>query len=373
MTSINSNINPRLIAFYLPQFHPILENNEWWGEGFTEWTNVGKAKKLFRGHEQPKVPSELGYYDLRMPEVRRKQADLARLHGIEGFCYWHYWFGNGKRLLETPFNQVLETKDPDFPFCLAWANDSWQAKLWNSEGVKINRTLQEQLYLGETDHINHFNTLLTSFKDPRYIRIHEKPIFLIYKPFDFPDVKEFISLWNFLAEKNGLSGIHFIAQTTDIEKYNQLIQMGFNSVNVVRLYDYFKYGISFKNRIFNYIRNRFFNYPSLHDYKHVSKYFSGNEDSKFNVFPSIIPNWDHTPRSGKGGLVYRNSTPELFRKHVNDILLKVHKKSRENNLVFIKSWNEWAEGNYMEPDLKNGRQYLEVLKDELLKFNKLNE
>jgi hypothetical protein len=363
-----SNI-PRLIAFYLPQFHPIKENNEWWGVGFTEWTNVGKAKKLFKGHEQPKVPSELGYYDLRMPEIKRQQAELAKLHGIEGFCYWHYWFGNGKRLLETPFNQIIETKDPDFPFCLAWANDSWQAKLWNSEGVKINRTLQEQLYLGDFDHINHFNTLLPSFLDSRYIRIENKPVFLIYKPFDFKDINKFIQLWNSLAEKNDMNGIHFIAQTNDIENYDALIKLGFNSVNVVRLYDYFKFGISFRKRVFNYIRKKLLNYPSVHEYQEVSKYFTGIEDNWDNVYPSIIPNWDHTPRSGKGGLVYKNSTPDLFRKHVKDIFNKVSNKEKENNLVFIKSWNEWAEGNYMEPDLNYGRQYLEVLKEELLKIN----
>ncbi len=368
MTTYNSKFSPRLIAFYLPQFHPIDENNKWWGVGFTEWTNVGKAKKLFPGHYQPKVPSELGYYDLRLSEVRKNQAELARMHGIEGFCYWHYWFGNGKRLLETPFNQVVETKDPDFPFCLAWANDSWQAKLWNSEGIKIDRTLQEQLYLGKNDHINHFNTLLPSFKDHRYIRINDKPIFIIYKPFDFIDIKEFFELWNSLAKENGINGIHFIAQTNDIENYDKLINMGFNSVNVVRLYDYFKFGFSLKDRLFHYIKKKLLNYPSVHNYSNVSKYFSGIEDSYENVYPSIIPNWDHTPRSGKGGLVYKNSTPELFRKHVKAVLQKVSKKHKENNLVFIKSWNEWAEGNYMEPDLKFGRKYLEVLKDEILNF-----
>jgi hypothetical protein len=359
----------RAIAFYLPQFHPIPENDEWWGAGFTEWTNVGKAKKLYRGHEQPKVPSELGYYDLRLAETRIKQAELAQLHGIEGFCYWHYWFGNGKRLLELPFNQVVESKEPNFPFCLAWANDSWQAKLWNSEGVKVNRTLQEQLYLGKIDQEEHFYALLSSFKDARYIRIDEKPIFVIYKPFDIPDIKEFISLWRSLAIDNGLQGLHFVAQTTDIINYDELLKLGFDSVNVVRLYDFFKYGISFYQRVINYINNKIFNKPTVFQYREVSKYFSGEEDSLANVFPSIIPNWDHTPRSGRGGLVYSKSTPDLFRIHLKHLFQRLRKKSRENNVVFIKSWNEWAEGNYMEPDLKYGRRYLEVLKEEIANFD----
>jgi lipopolysaccharide biosynthesis protein len=160
-----NNQPARILATYLPQFHPIPENDAWWGKGFTEWTNVGKAKPLFRGHYQPRVPADLGYYDLRLPEVRQQQADMAREYGVEGFCYWHYWFGKGKQLLERPFNEVLTSGKPDFPFCLSWANHSWQDKQFSKEGT--NRMLIEQQYPGEEDHMNHFHTLLPAFKDKR--------------------------------------------------------------------------------------------------------------------------------------------------------------------------------------------------------------
>ena len=158
-------MKPRLISFYLPQFYPTPENDEWWGKGFTEWTNVGRAKPLFKGHYQPKVPADLGYYDLRIPEVREQQADLAREAGIEGFCYWHYWFGNGKRLLDRVFREVVETGKPDFPFCLCWANESWHKKFWNMDGTTDKQILAEQVYEDEEGNTKHFYALLDAFKD----------------------------------------------------------------------------------------------------------------------------------------------------------------------------------------------------------------
>jgi lipopolysaccharide biosynthesis protein len=172
----------RSIAFYLPQFHPIKENNEWWGKGFTEWTNVGKARPLFKGHYQPRIPADLGYYDLRLDEVRVEQALMAKEFGIEGFCYWHYWFGNGRTLLERPFKEVLESGSPDFPFCLAWANETWKGF---AHGLKNRNVLIEQKYLGERDDTDHFYKVLPAFKDKRYIKVNSKPVFLIYKPNQF--------------------------------------------------------------------------------------------------------------------------------------------------------------------------------------------
>jgi hypothetical protein len=198
----------RVIAFYLPQFHPIKENDEHWGKGFTEWTNVGKAKPLFHGHYQPRVPADLGYYDLRVPEVREAQAEMARNAGIEGFMYWHYWFGNNKRLLERPFTEVLQSGKPDYPFCLGWANHSWTTKTWTTlKQFQNTSVIVEQLYPGEEDYINHFNSVLPAFKDKRYLRYEEEPIFLLYDPLAVPDIKEFIQLWKNLAIKNGLKGI----------------------------------------------------------------------------------------------------------------------------------------------------------------------
>jgi hypothetical protein len=354
----------RTIAFYLPQFHPIPENDKWWGKGFTEWTNVGKAKKLFRGHYQPRVPADLGYYDLRMSEARKAQADMARNYGIEGFCYWHYWFGNGKRLIETPFSEVVSSGEPDFPFCLAWANDTWQAKLWNSEGTTVNYTLQEQLYPGDEDYIAHFMTLLSAFKDDRYIKVNDKPLFMIYKPFDVPDMKGFIGLWQRLAVENGLAGIYFVAQTTEIDKVDVILEKGFDAVNILRLYDYPSQGRSFIKKVIHYIRRKALKRPFVYRYKDAMKYFVGQEEANNNIIPSIIPNWDHTPRSGLGGLVYTDSNPELFREHVKVVFEKLKNKPSEERIAFIKSWNEWAEGNYIEPDLVYGKQYLEVLLSE---------
>ena len=166
----NSKNNPKVIAFYLPQYHSIPENDEWWGKGFTEWTNVGRAKSLFKGHYQPRVPADLGYYDLRLPETRVAQADLAKQHGVDGFCYYHYWFENGKRLLERPFTEVLESGSPDFPFMLCWANESWHSKFWDYNGVSQKKLLIEQVYGNEKEYEAHFYAVLDSFKDKRFIQ-----------------------------------------------------------------------------------------------------------------------------------------------------------------------------------------------------------
>ena len=265
----------RVIAFYLPQFHPIPENDKWWMKGFTEWTNVGKARPLFPGHYQPKVPADLGYYDLRVPETRKAQADMAKEYGIEGFCYWHYWFGNGKRLLERPFNEVLASGEPDFPFCLAWANESWRGFF---HGVKTKETLITQLYPGKDDYIAHFNEVLPAFKDHRYITVEGKPIFVIYQPFDHPEMKDFIELWRTLAKQNGLKGIHFVGHTYNLAKDRaELMRMGFDAINVVRLFDFEKKAkLTYKCAKW---RHRFFRCPKIVEYKKASQRASALPES----------------------------------------------------------------------------------------------
>ena len=178
---------PRIIAFYLPQYHSFPENDEWWGKGFTEWTNVGKAKSLFKGHDQPRVPTELGYYDLTMPKIREEQARLAREAGIEGFMYWHYWFGGGRTLLTEIIKEVQESGKPDFPFCIGWANHSWYAKNWNPDGTTFNRLLMEQTYPGIDDAKAYFDSLLPLFRDKRYITVDGSPLLLIYDPESVPE------------------------------------------------------------------------------------------------------------------------------------------------------------------------------------------
>lgn len=355
---INSNNKSdiRLIASYLPQFYPTQENNEWWGEGFTEWTNVGKAQPLFKGHYQPRVPADLGYYDLRLPIVREQQAKMAQKYGIEGFCYWHYWFGNGKRILENVFNEVLETGKPDFPFCLGWANETWSG-VWH--GAK-NKILMEQQYPGESDYEAHFFEVLKAFNDPRYIRIDNKPLFMVYKPELIPNPHEFITCWRKLANDNGLEGIYFVGQTTEIEKKDLILSLGFDVINCVRLYDYRRYTLSLVERGLKRVLGGL----NVFEYGEAIKYFTGEEDAKIDCIPTIIPNWDHSPRSGKRGYILNNSTPELFRKHVKDVINKIKDKPSQHKIAFIKSWNEWGEGNHLEPDIKFGLKYLEVLKEE---------
>ncbi|WP_455639390.1 glycosyltransferase WbsX family protein [Parabacteroides sp.] len=352
----------RVIAFYLPQFHPIPENDRWYGKGFTEWTNVGKAKPFFRGHYQPQVPADLGYYDLRVPETRLAQAEMAREYGIEGFCYWHYWFGEGRRLLERPFNEVLQSGSPDFPFCLGWANHSWKG-IYN--GVKTKEALIEQTYGGKTDYERHFYDVLPAFLDKRYITVDGKPFFLIFAPLEIPDSIKFIDCWQQLAIANGLKGIHFVAHTYQPDDIDKLLSMGYDAVNIVRLFEYQRIGLSFFRKAINKIKREVFNHGFWCEYSDAMKYFSAEEDKNENVYPTIVPNWDHSPRTGRFGGILKNSTPKLFRKHVENAINLISHKSGEHQILMLKSWNEWAEGNYVEPDLKHGRGYLEAIREAL--------
>lgn len=369
----------KVIAFYLPQYHPTKHNNEWWGEGFTEWTNVAKAERYFHGHYQPKIPADLGFYDLRIPEVREKQVELAKLAGVDAFCYYHYWFGNGQRELERPFDEVLKSGKPEFPFCLCWANETWARKFWNKDGAVVGREiLAEQKYLGVEDYKMHFESVLPAFKDNRYVKIDGKPVFMIYKPLEFKDVNNFISLWNLWAKENGFSGVYFIAYTLNIsQEYETIKQNNFDSICSCRLGDiansYQKKSkcqkIAYK--FYRGIRWSLLHSPRLFNYKKIYKKLIGYEEIEHEeVFPTLIPNWDHTPRSGSKGYLLTNSTPELFQKHCEDVFTKISSKKEENQIVFLKSWNEWGEGNYMEPDLKYGHGYIEALKNAKITITK---
>lgn len=356
---------PKVIAFYLPQYHPTPDNDKWWGKGFTEWTNVGKAKPLFRGHYQPKVPADLGYYDLRLPEVREAQAELAKEAGIYGFCYYHYWFGNGKEELELPFNEVLRLGKPDFPFMLCWANESWHRKFWDKDGKGSSKEmLIEQTYPGEQDIIDHFNRLLPAFKDPRYIRIDGKPAFMIYKPLHHPQMARFIEIWQQLAKESGLSGIYFIAQHQDTWKSkltNKFFNLNFDMVNTVRLIEAVFWHTPWIIRGMRKMERIILGRPLIRNYQDCAKYFISEEDSQENIAPTLIPNWDHTPRSGVNGLVLVNDGPTPFTKYASNVIQSISKK--ELSIVFLKSWNEWGEGNYIEPDLRYGDSYIRGLKE----------
>ena len=357
---------PRIIAFYLPQFHPIPENDKWWGKGFTEWTNVGRAKPLFPGHYQPRVPADLGYYDLRLEEVRVEQAKLAQEAGIEGFCYWHYWFGKNKELIERPFKEVVLSGKPDYPFCLAWANESWYSKLWDKNGTKT--LLQEQKYGGEDDYKAHFYSVLSAFKDKRYMKVNGKPIFMIYQPMHNPELSHFINIWNDLAKKEGLKGIYWIAQCVNMENdLSSPIYNNYDAINVVLGAGWYINNRGFVTKLFSFILRKLFNLPYIYDYRKVAKnpINSALLNNKKISF-SILTGWDHTPRSGKNGTVLTNYTPENFRRCLKNFFHIIkNNKTENNNLVFLKSWNEWGEGNYLEPDLKYGKAFLKNLEDVL--------
>lgn len=375
----------RVIAYYLPQFHPIPENDKFWGKGFTEWTNVAKAKPLFKGHYQPRIPADLGFYDLRLPEVREQQAQMAREAGIEGFCYWHYWFGNGKRLLQRPFNEVLQSGKPDFPFCLAWANHSWKTSTWENGGK--DRMIVEQRYLGEEDYTLHFQEVLPAFKDKRYITIEGKPLFAIFDPYNFQDVSNFIKTWQRLAKENGLKGIYFIAMsnsTSTLQRngdgtlkrvtpnlqsservYNDLLNLGFDGINSfgksrAEMLYMGKYA-----RIAKKLLHQYLPFLPTHciNYEKITQHFFAPEDSWQNVYPSIFPQWDRTPRAGNSEGVYVNATPTTFKKHIQNALNVIKNKDMEHRILFLRAWNEWGEGNYVEPDLKYGHAFLDAIKE----------
>ena len=388
MDNYQRNNKARVIAFYLPQFHPIPENDKWWGKGFTEWTNVAKAKPLFRGHYQPRIPADLGFYDLRLPEVREQQAQMAREAGIEGFCYWHYWFSHDKKLLERPFQEVLQSGKPDFPFCLGWANHNWTNKSWEA-GTRQQKemTLMKMVY-SEDEYIQHFYDVLPAFKDKRYITVDGKPLFYIWSALALPNPKRFIQLWQQLATENSLKGIYFVGLQFNLlesEKslkatftknipnyashhYAQLLEQGYDAVNSRGYHRADLQCRSIFDIIWRSLSIRLFkHFPiSKCDQRRINKWLYTEEDRQENVYPTLMPNWDRTPRSGKKARIYTNSTPEVFGEQIDQVLDLIKDKKPEHKIVFLMSWNEWAEGNYIEPDMKYGHGYLNVLKNRLL-------
>lgn len=381
----------RVIALYLPQFHPTPENDRWWGPGFTEWTNVAKAKPLFRGHQQPRIPADLGFYDLRLPETREQQAQLAREAGVEGFCYYHYWFGNGRQLLERPLQEVVASGKPDFPFCICWANHTWSNKTWERKSaVQKNSVLMEQTYPGTEDDIAHFNTLLPMFKDRRYMTVDGKLIFAIYDPFGFKNVQQFIATWRRLAEENGLPGFHFIGMTpstltirtapdgtrqrvmpnleSSAEIYRRVLDLGFDAVNSLgKRRGEMLYEGKWKNMAKTVLRHIGFPTGSMrYDYERTVRNYFAPEDTWENVYPSILPQWDRTPRVASMDGVYVNATPEKFENHIRQALSLIKDKQPEHRILFLKSWNEWGEGNYVEPDMEWGHGFIDAIHNAVL-------
>ena len=351
---------PFVLAYYLPQYHPFKENDEWWGEGFTEWTNVTKAKPLFRGHYQPKIPSELGYYDLRETCVQKAQAEMARQYGVDGFCYYNYWF-SGTELMGLPLHNMVKDKSIDIPFCICWANETWYNKFWSKDGSKVKRKLLiEQTYPGAKDNEKHFYALLDAFSDERYIKVDGRLLFMIFKPLDMTGLKDFMDQWNSLARQNGLPGFYFVGQTIHMSDMEELRSTGLECVNYFGLWDAWARQnpvAKWINRIWQIVSGT----PRKIRYSKILRLMTDAGKDEF-ICPTLLPNWDHTPRSGSKGSVLTDTTPEMFSKQAGMVFDQVSGKN--NRLVFLKSWNEWGEGNYMEPDSRYGRCYLEDLKQE---------
>ncbi len=382
-------MKPRIIGLYLPQYHPIPENDEWWGKGFTEWHNVVKARPLFQGHYQPRIPADLGFYDLRLPEVREQQAELAREAGLEGFCYYHYWFGNGKQLLERPFNEVLQSGKPDFPFCLCWANHDWTNKTWQKGNSLRRDSMIMQMRYDREDYRRHFNYVLKAFRDPRYITVDDKPLFAVWNPRGIPNCREFIDLWQQLARENGLKGIHFVGQTENTGKqlagqkanfystdkakeyYQSVLDLGFDAV---MSQGFQRAAMLAKGRFNMLVKMATFktflpSYAKI-DYCRLMDHYYVPEDGNENIYPTLLPQWDRTPRAGRLAVLLHNCTPERFQHYAEQALQLIKYKQPEHQILFLKAWNEWGEGDYVEPDSKFGHGWLQAIRNALDKSKK---
>lgn len=347
----------KTIAFYLPQFYPTPENDAWWGPGFTEWTNVAKARPLFPGHYQPRIPSDLSFYDLRVPQVREQQAELAKQAGIGGFCYWHYWFA-GRQLLDQVFSEVVESGNPDFPFCLCWANHSWAKKDFLDQSRNI--MLLEQTYPGDEDIINHFNTLLPAFRDHRYMKVDGRLIFGVFDPFNIPAPQHFFDMWNNLAKQNGLDGFYFFGFHQGAPDKQKIDSLGFNAIVCDFLHEVYEHPHESKIvEINKRLKRKILGYPYTVDYDNYCSQSINFFKNNLDIVPCIDPDFDHSPRSGKNWIIIEGSTPEKWGRFYRDVRDVVERSSEK--LLFIKAWNEWGEGNYLEPDMKYGQGYLKEM------------
>jgi lipopolysaccharide biosynthesis protein len=355
--------NPlRTIAFHLPQYHPIPENNLWWGEGFTEWRNVSKAKPLFEEHYQPHIPADLGFYDLRLEEARVAQADLAKEFGISGFCYYHYWF-NGKRLIERPVEEILVSGKPNFPFCLCWANENWTRR-WDGEDSNI---LMEQVYSDEDDKA-HIRDLLRFFRDSRYIKVDGRPLFLVYRTENMPDPARTAKIWRDEARDAGIGEIYLV-RVDSIGRVNPLT-IGFDAAlefapdwgkmgGPVKSYSFEEKGASKIVQIPEYVQSK--NY--IRSYPALIEQMLDKEQPPYPWFRCVTPSWDNSARKLENAVILLEASPDRYQKWLENIVVKTYEINRSyERIVFINAWNEWAEGNHLEPCHKWGRSYLDATK-----------
>jgi lipopolysaccharide biosynthesis protein len=339
----------RLIAYYLPQYHPIPENDRWWGTGFTEWRNVARALPVFPGHNQPRLPGELGFYDLRVPDVMRQQIELAKLHGVSAFCFHFYWFG-GKRLLELPIENFLRNSDLDFKFCLCWANENWTRR-WDGADQEI---LIAQSHSAEDD-IAFIRYLSRYFTDPRYLRINGKPVLTVYRPDILPDAKAMVTRWRTEAKRAGLPGLFLIA--TNSFGFSRYDEYGFDALS--EFPPHATWSPQDNNLVLLHpdYQGKVYSYAGLFEsIKAISK--EGDSTPRRTIFPGVMPCWDNTPRRPLAGNVFHGSTPALFYEWLTHSIARAKRNAEDERMVFINAWNEWSEGAYLEPDQWLGYGYL---------------
>ena len=360
----------KAICFFLPQYHPIPENDEWWGPGFTEWRNVTRVGPLFHGHYQPHRPADLGFYDLRLPETRQYQAKLATQYGISGFCYYHYWF-QGKRLLERPITEVLNTGEPNFPFCLCWANENWTRR-WDGKNQEI---LIEQTY-SESDDESHFNSLLPYFRDNRYIKVSGRPLFLVYRSTFLPNARQTTALWRSLAQRSGLPGLYLVkCESIPAERVSPPSNDGFDAaLDFQPDWSSFPHRLqpSLPWRVLNRLRlapSHPFRQNSIFSYSDFVDTMINRPKVNYPRIPSVVPSWDNYSRRSNGGaVILHESSPECYENWLTYVVNDSETFSHlPEPMVFINAWNEWAEGNHLEPDLRWGRAYLEATSKVLAK------
>jgi lipopolysaccharide biosynthesis protein len=349
----------RAVAFHLPQYHPIPENDEWWGVGFTEWANVTRARPLFRWHHQPHLPADLGFYDLRLPEARAAQAELARDYGIHGFCFYHYWF-NGRRLLERPVDDILASGEPDIPFCLCWANENW-TRAWDGGERHV---LMEQRYSVDDDR-RHIRWLCRAFADRRYIRVCGKPVFLVYRVSRFPDPRRTAETWRIEAERAGIGEIYLCHMQSFASEHRDPAEFGFDAA-VEFQPDWKTLGpAKHRTKTWHWLRRlrlapRAYGRARVYDYAAMVRRMLAKPQADYTCFPAVTPMWDNSPRRKSDCVIVRGSTPQLYEQWLRRTVQERLPRGAEEDLVFINAWNEWGEGNHLEPCQRWGRQYLEA-------------
>jgi len=355
-TTLDQHFDPRLITFFLPQFHPVPENDLWWGKGFTEWTNVSKAKPNFVGHYQPRVPADMGYYDLRLLEVLQAQADLAQRYGIHGFCFYYYWF-DGKRLLERPVEQLLLSDKPDIPFCLCWANENWTRR-WDGLEQEV---LIAQAH-SENDDLAVINDLIRFFKDERYIKVDDRPLMVIYRPALFPDFAKTAARWREACREQGVGEI-YIAMVESFE----LATAGFHPslFGCDAAVEFPPGGLVEPKPPTGAMLNPEFVGHSA-DYRDLAVSFASRPAPAYTRFKGVMPGWDNTARRQHAGGCFEMATPGAFQAWLEESIADTREQHfGDERLVFINAWNEWAEGAYLEPDLRFGHAYLEAVSNAL--------